>query len=211
MTWAWLMLGAALLLSLAACDRTLPDVPGVDVTLTPLAPDTNIATPIGTSAPGARVTPGSSGAAASPTALGPNQYVVQPGDTLGSIAARFHITVEALRSLNSIKGDLINVGQALNIPTPQPTPPSTAATSATPAESTAVAAAPAATTKPAAQATAARVTYTVKRGDQLSAIAKRFGVSLSALERANGITNPLILRRLLLILWLRRRQDTFTQ
>ena len=186
MTWAWLMLGAALLLSLAACDRTLPDVPGVDVTLTPLAPDTNIATPIGTSAPGARVTPGSSGAAASPTALGPNQYVVQPGDTLGSIAARFHITVEALRSLNSIKGDLINVGQALNIPTPQPTAQSTADASATPAEGTAVAAAP---TKPAAKPTAARVTYTVKRGDQLSAIAKKFGVSLSALERANGITN----------------------
>ena len=59
---AWLVLGAALLLlSVAGCDKTLPPVPGADFTLTPLAPDTNIATPFGTAAPGARTTPGSGG------------------------------------------------------------------------------------------------------------------------------------------------------
>jgi LysM repeat protein len=183
---AWLALGAVLLLMVAGCDKTLPDVPAVDVTVTPLAPDTNIATPIGTTAPGARTTPGGAGPAASPT-LGPNQYLVQAGDTLGLIAARFHTTVEAIRALNNIKGDLINVGQALNIPTPQP---ATDTVSTPSSEATTVAAAPTATTKPAAKATAGRVTYTVKRGDELSLIAKRFGVTTSALARANGITNP---------------------
>jgi len=184
---AWLVLGAALLLSVAGCDKTLPDMPGgVDLTSTSLAPDTNIATPIGTAAPGARTTPIGGGPAASPSALGPNQYVVQSGDTLSLIAARFHTTVEAIRTLNSIKGDLINVGQALNIPTPQPATD----TLSTPSEPTAVVAAATATPKPVAKATAGRVTYVVKWGDELSLIAKRFGVSTSALARANGITNP---------------------
>ena len=183
---AWLLLGAALLLSVAGCDKTLPAVPGADLTLTPLAPDTNIATPFGTTAPGARTTPGSGGPIASPSALGPNQYVVQSGDTLSLIAARFHTSVDAIRTLNNLKGDLINVGQALNIPTPQPATD----TVSTPSEPTAVAAAATATPKPVAKATAGRVTYVVKRGDELSLIAKRFGVSTSALARANGITNP---------------------
>ena len=93
---------------------------------------------------------------------------MQSGDTLSLIAARFHTTVEAIRALNTIKGDLINVGQVLNIPTPQPATD----TVSTPSESTAVAAAPTATPKPVAKATAGRVTYVVKRGDELSLIAK---------------------------------------
>lgn len=32
--------------------------------------------------------------------------------------------------------------------------------------------------------------YTVRRGDTLSAIAKRFGVTVSAITRANNIRNP---------------------
>jgi LysM repeat protein len=183
--WAWAGLAAVLLLSVAGCDRYLPDISGqtgTAVTLTPALPDSNIATPFGTGVPGTQLTPGGIAPDASPT-LGPNQYVVQPGDTLGLIAARYHTTVEAIRALNNIKGDLINVGQALNIPTPQPATDVVA----TPSGSTVV---PAATTRPTARATPGRVTYVVKRGDQLSVIAKRFGVSLAALERANGITNP---------------------
>jgi LysM repeat protein len=179
---AWAGLAAALLLSVAGCDRYLPDVSGQAGTLTPALPDSNIATPFGTGVPGAQVTPGGIAPAASPT-LGANQYLVQPGDTLGLIAARFHTTVEAIRALNNIKGDLINIGQALNIPTPQP---ATDVVS-TPSESTVV---PAATARPAARATPGRVTYVVKRGDRLSVIAKRFGVTTTALARANGITNP---------------------
>jgi murein DD-endopeptidase MepM/ murein hydrolase activator NlpD len=48
-------------------------------------------------------------------------YVVQPGDTLFSIAQRFGSTVEAIVAANDIADpSLINVGQKLIIPTPEP-------------------------------------------------------------------------------------------
>ncbi|HYM53506.1 MAG TPA: LysM peptidoglycan-binding domain-containing protein [Candidatus Dormibacteraeota bacterium] len=43
-------------------------------------------------------------------------YVVQEGDTLGAIAARFGTTVEAIQSANGLEGDVINIGQVLIIP-----------------------------------------------------------------------------------------------
>jgi len=45
-------------------------------------------------------------------------YVVQPGDTLYSLARRFGTTVEALKEANGLQSDLIQVGQRLRIPTP---------------------------------------------------------------------------------------------
>jgi murein DD-endopeptidase MepM/ murein hydrolase activator NlpD len=51
----------------------------------------------------------------------PPVYVVQPGDTLFRIAQRFGTTVEAIAGANGIADpSLINVGQELVIPTPQP-------------------------------------------------------------------------------------------
>lgn len=48
-------------------------------------------------------------------------YVVQPGDTLFSIAQRFGTTVESIVAANDIADpSLISVGQKLAIPTPQP-------------------------------------------------------------------------------------------
>jgi murein DD-endopeptidase MepM/ murein hydrolase activator NlpD len=59
-------------------------------------------------------------AAQEPTAV-PPVYVVQPGDTLFSIAQRFGSTVEAIVAANDIADpSLIRVGQRLIIPTAQP-------------------------------------------------------------------------------------------
>lgn len=45
------------------------------------------------------------------------KYVVQPGDTLGSIAQQFGVTVDAIIKANNISNpDLIQVGQELIIP-----------------------------------------------------------------------------------------------
>lgn len=44
-----------------------------------------------------------------------NQYKVQAGDTLWSIAQRNNTTVESLKKLNNLKSDLINIGQVLFI------------------------------------------------------------------------------------------------
>lgn len=97
------------------------------------------------------------------------RYVVKPGDTLSGIAWRYGVSLGALAQANGLTTrSFVYVGQRLRIPGRG----TTSAPSSTPT-----------------QAGAARV-YVVRRGDTLSAIASRFGVSLDALARANGIRNP---------------------
>jgi len=43
-------------------------------------------------------------------------YTVQPGDTLSGIARRFNTTVTAMMELNSLRSDVLSVGQELVIP-----------------------------------------------------------------------------------------------
>jgi hypothetical protein len=44
------------------------------------------------------------------------EYVVQPGDTLGAIAAAYGVSVEALMAENGLTSELIEIGQVLRIP-----------------------------------------------------------------------------------------------
>lgn len=46
----------------------------------------------------------------------PGTYTVVSGDTLGKIASRFGVTIAQLRAANGLRGDLIRVGQVLQIP-----------------------------------------------------------------------------------------------
>src|SRR5581483_8815793 len=49
-----------------------------------------------------------------------NQYIVQEGDTLGSIAQRYGVSVEALQEANHITdANALSVNQTLSIPPPQ--------------------------------------------------------------------------------------------
>jgi LysM repeat protein len=57
-------------------------------------------------------TPSASGA----SPVGANVYVVKPGDSLGKIAKSHGTTVTALKAVNSLATDRINVGQHLTIP-----------------------------------------------------------------------------------------------
>jgi hypothetical protein len=61
---------------------------------------------------------------------GSSFYIIQPGDTLWSISIRFGVSIDDLRSLNNLSGDIIYPGQVLYIPTAQTLPP--AATPASP-------------------------------------------------------------------------------
>ncbi|WP_148254806.1 N-acetylmuramoyl-L-alanine amidase [Aidingimonas lacisalsi] len=45
-----------------------------------------------------------------------NEYRIQPGDTLSEIASRHQVPVAQLRQVNEINGDIIRVGQVLQIP-----------------------------------------------------------------------------------------------
>ena len=103
-------------------------------------------------------------------------YRVRGGDNLGVIARRFGTTVSAIAKANGISNpNRIRVGQVLKIPgNESPAAPSPA---------------PRPRPLPGTSSTGAK-TYTIRRGDNLGSIARRFGTTVSAIARANGISNP---------------------
>ncbi len=110
---------------------------------------------------------------------GGSTYTVRPGDTLYAIARRYNTTVTRIAQANNIRNvNLIRVGQVLRIPGTTTTPaPKPAPTKPAPTK-------PAPTTR----------TYTVRRGDTLSAIARRFNTTVSKLAQANNIRNVNLIR-----------------
>ena len=48
---------------------------------------------------------------------GYTEYTVRSGDTLWLISRRFDTTVDAIKSLNGLTSDMLNIGQVLKIPT----------------------------------------------------------------------------------------------
>jgi LysM repeat protein len=58
----------------------------------------------------------------------PTVYIVKPGDTLGTIAQRFGVTVDELMAANGITNpNLVSAGETLAIPIPGAVPPTAAA------------------------------------------------------------------------------------
>ena len=93
--------------------------------------------------------------------VGIDVYIVQPGDTLWSIAKKLNTTVDDLKATNNLTTNLLSVGQILKIPSvePVPIPP-------VPGEYT---------------------EYVVKSGDTLYSIAKRYGISVDKLIQFNNL------------------------
>lgn len=102
----------------------------------------------------------------SPSAGSTTTYVVQRGDTLRIIAARYGTTVSYLASLNGLRNpNFIWVGQRLKVPS------SGASTTAS-------------------QTTGATVVHVVRRGEILARIAQMYGTTVRAIAAANNLTNP---------------------
>lgn len=55
---------------------------------------------------------------ATPIILTDRIYIVVAGDTLGAIARKFGITVQALKDANNLTNDFLRIGQQLKIPAP---------------------------------------------------------------------------------------------
>ncbi|VTT29144.1 N-acetylmuramoyl-L-alanine amidase [Klebsiella pneumoniae] len=94
---------------------------------------------------------------------GPTQrHVVKRGETLSGIAANYGVSMTTLRAMNTLKRDVVWVGQRLKVPA---------------GSSSAATASVARSKKP--------LRHKVVRGDSLTAIAAKYGVSPQAIQQAN--------------------------
>ncbi len=106
----------------------------------------------------------------------PDSYIVQGGDTLIGTANRFGLSVTQLASYNNLssRADLLR-GQKLWLVPGKVTAPITtpAAPSSKPSKNT---------------TTVATKSYTIKSGDNLSALSRQFNISIDTLATLNGMT-----------------------
>jgi len=107
-------------------------------------------------------------------------HVVQPGESLSSIARLYGVTYQAIMEANGMTDpNLLRVGQELIIPTPGE------AATETPAETPTEA--PTATP-------VSLIVHVVLPGETLSSIGRLYGVTYQAIMEANGMTDPNLLQ-----------------
>jgi LysM repeat protein len=91
-------------------------------------------------------------------------YTVVSGDTLWSVARKFNVSVDELKTVNNLTTNSLSIGQVLKIP---------GYVAPTPAPSTGN-------------------TYTVQSGDSLWSIANKFGVTVTELRSLNNLTSDIL-------------------
>ncbi len=94
------------------------------------------------------------------------EYVVQPGDTLYSIAREVGISVETLKYINNLSSNVLSVGQVLIVPTDITVVPP--------------------------DASGENGNYTVMSGDTLYSIALKYNVSVDDIISANNLTSNVL-------------------
>ena len=111
-------------------------------------------------------------------------YTMRPGDKLESIAPRFGMTVANLKAVNGIKGRIkVNPGYTLLVAGKDggesldmaPLPEQPRLPDADPA--------------PTRKTNSASLSHTVRKGDTLPSIAKRYGTTVAELRRTNALRN----------------------
>lgn len=87
------------------------------------------------------------------------EYVVRQGDTLWLLSRRYGTTVDAIKRLNGLTSDLLNIGQVLRIPSSQVNP---------------------------------YFEYTVRQGDTLWLLSRRYGTTVDAIKALNGLSSDML-------------------
>ena len=89
-----------------------------------------------------------------------NTYTVKSGDTLYSIATKNNTTIDTLKQLNNLTSNLLSIGQVLELPSTEIIEIPTTAT-----------------------------TYTIKPGDTLYSIAKKYNTTVDQIKQLNNLTS----------------------
>jgi membrane-bound lytic murein transglycosylase D len=110
-------------------------------------------------------------------------HEIRKGDTLGSIAARYHSDITTLRQVNKIKGNTIRVGQSLLIPSARQ-----------PLNYYSLSAQARRYGDLSPTGDGQRYLYSIKRGDTLWDISRHYGISVNQLCAWNGISSGSILQ-----------------
>ncbi|MDO5442122.1 MAG: LysM peptidoglycan-binding domain-containing protein [Bacteroidia bacterium] len=114
-------------------------------------------------------------------------YKVKSGDYLGRIASRYGVTVKQIQQWNGLKGTNLRIGQTLYIYKNGAKAPASSK-----ASSTARTTSSSKETSSTGTSSSSYTTYTVKSGDTLYDIAKKFsGVSANDIMKANGISSSI--------------------
>ncbi|QYJ78426.1 LysM peptidoglycan-binding domain-containing protein [Shewanella acanthi] len=122
-------------------------------------------------------------------------YIVKSGDSLGSIAAKFDISVKELKQANNLTSDRIKIGQELTLLMPMGTEAeqhSASAKSNTNASSSKNTKEP--TVKQTENFTVKASTYKVKSGDSLDKIARKNKVKLADLMKWNNLNAKSVIK-----------------
>ena len=168
-------------------DNPLPTDQTTDTNQVTTSQDTNNPPPVDTNAPPVNAGPVASNVpppvvvpapveTPAPVEASGTEYIVVSGDTLGKIAKKNGVSLKALEAANpDVNPKHLKVKQKLVIP----------------AGGSSVAEAPATSADTSAD-TGTETTYTVKSGDTLHRIAKKFGTSVKAIEAENNLSTTKI-------------------
>lgn len=105
-----------------------------------------------------------------PSSNSSSNYTVKRGDSLWAISRKFGTSVGAIQSANGLSGSEIRIGQVLSIPGGSGGGAAVSSSSS------------------GGGASASGTTHTVRSGETLWGISRKYGVSVSALKSANGMS-----------------------
>ena len=93
-----------------------------------------------------------------------NTYTIKSGDSLYALAKRFNTTIDEIKRINNLTSNLLSIGQKLIIPSSNNNPniPSN------------------------------ETTYTVKSGDSLYALSKKYNTTVDEIKRINNLNSNLL-------------------
>ncbi|MEW6145302.1 MAG: LysM peptidoglycan-binding domain-containing protein [Thermodesulfobacteriota bacterium] len=118
------------------------------------------------------------------------KHMVNPGETLGGIAAKYNVSISTIKRANGIKGSTIMSGQVLDIPYITDGSTYIASSEGRYDDSSVTSTAAASRTS----TTRSSTRYTVKSGDTLGKIAAKHGVSTASIQSANNMRGTVVKR-----------------